>query len=112
MELLDIWMERHHSALRILPGQLLRESLQTFFLPLQPGFPCPGALEIVADLHVQAAERFGFELDQITVLKWVQAAVIGATSQNVARFERVDRRNPFDAAGNLMRHVARVIILH
>jgi hypothetical protein len=49
-------------------------AFQPLFLPLQARLPCPDALEIVADLYAQPAERLGFELDQFTVLERAQPA--------------------------------------
>src|SRR6266850_2103851 len=99
-------------SLGVLAGQLWRETFKPLLLSLQPCLSCPGALEIVADLHVQPAERLSFELDQVAVLKWIQTAVIRAAGEDVARFERMDRAHPFDAARNLVRHVAGVVALH
>ena len=65
-------------CLRVLARELRRESFQPLFLPLQPRLARPSALQIVADLYVQPAQRLGFELDQVAVLERVQAAVIGA----------------------------------
>ena len=85
---------------------------QPLLMPLQPRLPRPGTLEIVTDLKVQPAQRLGFDLDEVTVLERVEAAVIGSQRQDITRLKRMDRANPFDAAGNLMRHVAGVVVLH
>ncbi len=61
---------------------------------------------------MKPAERRRFELDQIAVLKWIQSAVIGTARQDVARLERVNRADPFDAPWNPVRHIAGIVILH
>ena len=38
--------------------------------------------------------------------------MVGAGRQDVARQQRVDRRHPLDAAGDLVRHVVGVELLH
>src|SRR5919106_3237597 len=83
-----------HVSLRVrlgvLAGELRGLSFQPLFLALQARLPCPRALEIVADLHAQPAQRLGFQLDEVAVLKGVQAAVIGSQRQHVAWLERMD----------------------
>src|ERR671925_464865 len=64
--------------LGVFAGKLRCLPFQPLFLALQPRLPCPRALEIVADLHAQAAERLGFQLNEIAILEGVQAAVVGS----------------------------------
>src|SRR5436305_5862297 len=45
---------------------------------LEAGLQGPGALEVVADIDVQASEAFGLDFDLIAVHEGVQAAVVGA----------------------------------
>ena len=99
-------------CLGVFAGELRGRHFQPFFLPLQPRLPCPRALEIVADLHMEPAQRLGFKLDQVPILEWVQAAMIGSQRQHVAGLQRVDRADPFDAARDFVRHVAGVVVLH
>ena len=78
---------------------------------VEPRFPAPGALELVAHVEAQLAEPFDFQLDHVAVHERVQAAVIGAGRQNVAGLQRMDRADPLDAARDLVRHVVGVEVL-
>src|SRR6266700_1994747 len=69
--------------------QLRSGAFLTFLLPLQPRFARPGAIEGIFDAEPQSAQPFSFQLDRIAVHERVQAAVVGARSQNIARLEGV-----------------------
>src|SRR2546426_4253580 len=95
----------------VFPGQLRCRALELFLLPVQPGLPAPGALEVVPDVETQAAELLGLDLDPVPVLESAQAAMVRARRDDVAGVQRVDRGDPLDAARNLVGHVARVVVL-
>src|SRR5437870_652722 len=105
--------ERGYSlrALCVFPRELRRAPLQAFSFVLQTRVPAPGAPELIANLHVQPPQSLDLELDPVAVLERGEAPVVGAGGEHVARIERVDSADPLDAAGNLVRHVARVEIL-
>src|SRR5262249_13800002 len=91
---------------RVFPGQLRRRHLlRALVLHVEARLATPGALEVVAHVEAQLAEPFGLELDHVTVLEGVEAAVVGAGRQYVAGLEGVDRADPLDAARDLVRHV-------
>src|SRR5581483_1530321 len=105
------WL-RDFLLLRVFPRKLRRKTIPSLFLALQARFARPGAFEVVANFYAQAAERLGFELDRVAVLKRIQAAVVGAAGEHVAGLERMDRAHPLDAARNFVRHVAGIVVLH
>src|SRR5438445_9814933 len=96
---------------RVLSGQLRCRALELLLLPVQTGLPAPGALEVVPYVEAQPAELLGLDLDPIAVLETAQAAMVGAGRDDVAGLERVDRGDPYDAARDLVRHVARAVVL-
>jgi len=78
---------------------------------LEARVAAPGAFERIADFHAQTPEALDLELDPVRRPESAQAPVVGAGGEHVARIERVDSADPLDAAGNPVRHVARVEIL-
>src|SRR5215510_8158172 len=78
---------------------------------LHAGVAWPSALEIVAHADTELAQLFDLELDAIAVLEGVQATMIGAARQDIARLQRMDRTHELDAARNLVRHVVGVEVL-
>src|SRR6185295_11960285 len=95
----------------MLTGQLGRRPLLTLLLTIQTRLTTPGALEVVTHVEAQPAEPLDFELDHVAVLESAQAAVVGAGGENVAGLQRVDRRDPLDAARDLVGHVTGVEVL-
>src|SRR5262249_11207718 len=97
---------------RVFPRQLRRRyGFRALVGHLQPRLPPPCTLERVTYGNAQPAEPLALELDYIAVLKRAQTSVIGAGRQHVAGLERVNRADPFDAAWDLVGHVAGVEIL-
>src|ERR671919_588950 len=87
----------------VLAGKLRSVSFQPVLLSLEPRLSRPRALEIVADLDMQPAERLGFELDDTAVLERIQAVVFGPMAQHVPRLVGVDQAAPFKAAKGPLR---------
>ena len=56
----------------VLAGELRGLPFQSLLLPLQPRLSGPGALEIVADFHMQPAQRLGLELDEVAILERIE----------------------------------------
>src|SRR5271169_4449289 len=70
---------------RVLAGQLRRDVrivagclLRRLLVHLQPRFAPPGALQLILDVEREATEAVDLELDLVTVLERVEAAVVGA----------------------------------
>ena len=62
-------------------------------------------------MKLQLAQACAFELDRVAVHERVQAAMVGAGGEDVARLQRVDGGDPLDAARDLVRHVVGVEVL-
>src|SRR5262249_5572235 len=90
----------------VLAAELRRRPFQPFRLPIEPGLPGPGALEVVPDGEAQPAQALGLHLDRIAVLVRAETTVVGAGGENVTGLERVDRGDPLDASRDLVGHVA------
>src|SRR5688572_4554004 len=97
--------------LRVLPRQLRSLTFQPPVLAIESRLAAPGALQLVAHVEAQPAESLGLDLDFVSVLESVQAAMVGAGGEDVARFHGMYRAHPFDAARDLVRHIARVEVL-
>src|SRR6266481_5221969 len=78
---------------RIGAGRLLRRLL----VHLQPRPPLPGALQLVLNVEGKLPDAVDFELDLVAVHERVEAAVVGAGGNDVARLQGVDRGEPLDA---------------
>src|SRR5882672_3852329 len=89
-------------------GRLLRRLL----VHLQSRPPIPGALQLVLDVEGELPDAVDFELDLVAVHERVEAAMVGAGGDDVAGLQRVDRRQPLDAARDLVPHVVGVEVLH
>src|SRR5215472_421488 len=98
-------------ARRVLASELRGRRIKALFLALEARLAAPRALQIVADAESELAQAVYFKLDPIAVLECVQAAVVGASRQDVASLERVQCARPFDAARDLVRHVGGVEVL-
>ena len=92
-----------------LPGV---DTFRSALFVLQASDARPGTLKIVAHCDVQRAAAFAGQLHLVAVHKRIKSSMIGAGCENVAGLQRVDRRDPFDTARNLVRHVVSVEILH
>src|SRR5882762_10612449 len=77
-------------ALCVLPRELRRAPLQAFLLVLEARVAAPGALQRVADLHVQTPQSLDLEFDPVAVLKSAQAAMVGASGEHVAGIQGVN----------------------
>src|SRR5256885_13106613 len=87
---------------RVLARQLRRRAFLLLLLAIQARLPAPGALEVVADVEAEPAQPFGLDLDPVAVLESAEAAMVRAGRDDVAGVERVDRRDPLDAARDLV----------
>src|SRR5262249_14668774 len=94
-----------------LARDLGRGSFLSLLLTIESCLPRPRALEVIPHVEAQTTQAVALELDPIAVLEAAQATVIGAGRQDVAGLERVDRRDPLDAARDLVRHVTGVEVL-
>src|ERR1700720_4810285 len=83
----------------VIAGRLLRRLL----MHLQAGLASPGALQLVLHVEGEPPEPVDFELDLVAVLEGVEAAVVGAGGDDIARLQGVDRGKPLDAARDLVR---------
>ena len=104
---------------RVLAGDLRRNVrvgawrfLRRAFVHLQTRHSLPFPPVFVFDIKGELADALDVELDLIAIHKRVEPAVIGAGGDDVARLQGVDRGQPFDAARDLVRHVAGVEVLH
>src|SRR5271165_1731189 len=103
----------------VFAGQLRRDVrigasrlLRRLLVHLQTGLASPGTLQLVLDVESKPAETVDLELDLVAVLEGVEAAVVGAGGDDVARLQGVDRGQPLDAARDLVCHIAGVEVLH
>src|SRR5579859_6962893 len=103
---------RSDGRLGVFARELRCRRLVPLFVTLEPCFARPGAVEVVAHTEPQTTKALRFELDRIAVEEWVQPAMVGARSQNVAGLEGVDGSHPFNTARDLVRHVVSVEALH
>src|SRR5215470_10845801 len=93
---------------RVLARDLGRGSFLSLLLTVESRLPRPRALEVIPHVEAQAAQAVGLDLDPVAVLEAAQPTVVGAGREDVARLEGVDRRDPLDAARDLVRHIAGV----
>ena len=106
------WALRLARRRRVAAGRLRRVSaLAALGLPFQPRVARPGALEVVAHVDAQAAEPVDLELDFVAVLEGMQAAMVGAGREHVARLQSMDGADELDAARDFVRHVVGVVVL-
>src|SRR4029077_13211213 len=98
-------------SLRVFPRELRRIALQPFLLALESRLPLPGALQLVLHADGEPPQPVDLELDAVAVLEGREPAVIGAGGEDVTRLQRMDRRDPLDAARDLVRHVVGVVVL-
>src|SRR5437899_2388877 len=96
---------------RVLPASLRRCSLESLLLALMTCFTTPGPLQLVLHVDGQLAQALRLELDRVPILEGAKPAVVGAQREYVAWLQRVDRADPLDAARDLVRHVAGVVVL-
>src|SRR5215471_1391155 len=96
---------------RVLAGELGCRSLQALLLAIEARLAVPGALEVVLDVEAEPVKAVGLDLDGIPVLEAAEPAMVRAGGEDVARLQGVDGGDPLEAAGDLVRHVARVEVL-
>src|SRR5205823_4306451 len=100
------------ALLRVLSADLRGRVAAALLLHLEAGLAGPGPLQFILHVDGELADSLGLDLDLVAVHKRVQAAMVGAGGQDVARLQRVDRRDPLDAPRDVVRHVVGVEVLH
>src|SRR5688572_28732962 len=94
------------SVLRVFARQLRRLPFLLLVLPVEARFAAPRALELVLHVELEPSQLFRFDFDDVTVHECAKSAMVGSRPEDVPGFDRMDRAHPFDAARNLVRHVA------
>ena len=97
---------------RVLARELRAQALEAGLGPLVPRLAFPGAPQIIADVHPQAAERTDLQLEHVAVDQRVQTTMVRAGRDDVAGLERMHRGDERNALGDRVRHVGRVEVLH
>src|SRR6476620_2820142 len=80
-------------------------------VPLDSRFTRPGALELILDLDAENSEALPFQFHDIPVLEGIQATMIGAGRDDVARHQSLHRAQPGDAVLDVGDHLFRIEIL-
>ncbi len=80
-------------------------------VPLDSRFTRPGALELILDLDAENSEALRFQFHDIPVLEGIQATMIGAGRDDIARHQCLHRAQPGDAVLDIGDHLFRIEIL-
>src|SRR5262245_24185795 len=77
------WGEALLALRRVLSGELRCRAVEPLLLSIQSSLSAPRALQIVSHVEAQLAEAFRLQLDQVSVLKAAQPAMVGARGEDV-----------------------------